>query len=117
MNWFLGPIKKYAEFSGRASRQEYWMFVLFYIIFSIPVSFLDTVLGTKLMLVNLYSLALLVPYLALAARRLHDTDRSGLWLLLLFVPVLGWLALLVFYCLDSTPGTNSFGPNPKGVGA
>ncbi|MFQ6370893.1 DUF805 domain-containing protein [Shewanella sp. YIC-542] len=112
MNYFLDPIRRYADFTGRARRKEYWMFILFYLIFSIIVSGIDYLMGTQ-WVGMLYSLALLLPSIALAARRLHDTDRSGWWQLLGFIPVLGWIVLLVFYCLDGTPSENRFGSNPK----
>lgn len=117
MNWYLGCWKKYVEFSGRARRREYWLFVLFNIIFGIVVGALDAVLGTGMMLYHAYSLAVLLPGLAVTVRRLHDTDRSGWWYLIGLVPIIGWIVLLVFFCSDSTPGGNRFGPNPKGAAA
>jgi uncharacterized membrane protein YhaH (DUF805 family) len=117
MNWMVLPLRRYAEFSGRSRRKEYWMFVLFNIIVGIVTTALDALLGFDFgatgPLNALASLALLVPGIAVAVRRLHDTDRSGWWFLLIFVPILGWIALLVFYCLDGTRGPNRFGPDPK----
>ena len=110
---------KYVDFSGRARRSEYWYFALFTFLLGIVASILDAILGTDYDtgsggLVNtLASLAVLVPSLAVAARRLHDTGRSGWWLLLIFVIIIGWIILLVWYCTDSTPGDNKYGPNPK----
>ena len=115
MNWYLGCWKKFAEFSGRARRQEYWMFVLFNFLVSVAVGVVDGILGTGGSLGGLYSLAVLVPSLAVAARRLHDTDRSGWWMLIALIPVIGWIVLLVFLCSDSKPGENRFGANPKGL--
>ena len=115
MNWYLGCWKKYAEFSGRARRKEFWMFVLFNFLVSIAVGIVDGILGTNGALGGLYSLAVLIPSLAVAARRLHDTDRSGWWQLIGFIPLIGWIILLVFLCSDSKPGENRFGPNPKGM--
>ena len=120
MNWYLGVLKKYAVFSGRARRKEYWMFFLFNIIFSIVLTVIDTMTGTVNpmyglgLLGALYTLAVLIPGIAVGVRRLHDTDRSGLWLLIGFVPLIGVIVLLVFFCLDGTPGENRYGPNPKG---
>ena len=114
MNWYLGCWKKYAEFSGRARRQAFWMFVLFNLIASVLISVVDGILGTAGTLDGLYTLAVLIPNLAVTARRLHDTDRSGWWQLILLVPLIGLVVLLVFLCLDSQPGENRFGPNPKG---
>ncbi|WP_345852246.1 DUF805 domain-containing protein [Shewanella algae] len=115
MEHFIGAIKKYADFTGRARRTEYWMFTLFYIIFSLVVSAIDYALGTTV-LGLIYSLGLLLPSIAVAARRLHDTDRSGWWQLLAFIPIIGWIVLLVFYCQDSEVGENRFGSNPKELG-
>lgn len=115
MNWYLSCWKKYVEFSGRARRQEYWMFVLFNILASVAMAIVDGVLGTNGALGGLYSLAVLLPSLAVTFRRLHDTDRSGWWLLISLIPLIGAIVVLVFLCLDSKPGSNRFGPNPKGV--
>ena len=117
MNWYIGCWKKYVEFSGRARRKEFWMFSLFNFLAGIVVGFLDGLLGTGSMLSCAYSLAVFLPGIAVSIRRLHDTDRSGWWYLLVFLPIVGWIVLLVFDCLDSTPGDNRFGPNPKGAAA
>ena len=117
MNWYIGCWKKYVEFSGRARRREFWIFCLFNILAGIVACVLDGVLGTGAMLNGAYSLAAFLPGLAVSIRRLHDTDRSGWWYLLAFLPIVGWIVLLVFACLDSTPGDNRFGPNPKGAAA
>lgn len=114
MNYYIECWKKYVEFSGRARRKEYWMFVLFNIIASFVAGVIDGVLGT-VMIGSLYSLAALLPGLAACARRLHDTDRSGWWMLIALIPVVGIIVLLVFMCMDSTPGENRFGANPKGA--
>jgi len=104
-------LSKYATFSGRASRSEYWWFVLFSVLVSFGTQFLDIFLG--LFLLNLIaSLALLLPSLAVGVRRLHDTDRSGWWLLLLLIPVIGWIVVLVFNCMRGTVGPNRFGEDP-----
>ena len=115
MNWYLGCWKKYAEFSGRARRQEFWMFVLFNFLASVALGFVDGILGTSCALGGLYSLAVLIPSLAVGVRRLHDTDRSGWWLLLPLIPLVGGIILLVFFCIESKPGANRFGANPKGM--
>ena len=117
MNWYIGCWKKYVEFSGRARRREFWLFFLFNILAGIVAGVLDLVLGTGRMLNSAYSLAAFLPGLAVSIRRLHDTDRSGWWYLLAFLPIVGWIVLFVFDCLDSTPGDNRFGPNPKGAAA
>lgn len=121
MNWYLDVLKKYAVFDGRARRKEYWMFVLFNIIAIVVLSGLDGAMGTYNMeyglgtLSGIYCLAVFLPSLGVAIRRLHDTDRSGWWILVGLIPFIGGIILLVFMVLDSTPGTNRFGPNPKGV--
>lgn len=111
MEWYLTVLKKYAVFSGRARRKEYWMFALFNIIASFILGMVDGVLGTAILGI-IYSLAVLIPSIAVAVRRLHDTDRSGWWLLIGFIPLIGWIVLLVFTLLDSKED-NRFGPNPK----
>ena len=122
MKWFLEALtKKYATFEGRARRSEYWYFVLFYFLAIVVLAIVDVTVGTYNeevgvgLLSGLFGLATIVPSLAVTVRRLHDTDRSGWWVLLELVPFIGWLVVLVFTVLDSQPGANRFGPNPKGV--
>lgn len=113
MNWYLDVLKKYAEFSGRARRMEYWMFTLFNFIIAVVLNIVEGLIGSPGILGGIYALAVLVPSIAVSVRRLHDTDRSGLWLLIAFIPCIGGLVLLVFMVQDSNPGDNQFGPNPK----
>ena len=121
MNWFLAALKKYATFSGRAQRAEYWYFILFYLLFFIGLAIIDGVTGNFSaeagigLLSGLYSLGILIPSLAVGARRLHDTGRSGWWLLIGIVPLIGAIVLIIFFVQDSAPGENSYGPNPKGT--
>ena len=123
MDWFLGALKKYAVFEGRARRREYWFFVLFAVLIQVVLNVVDRMLGMYSaengigILGGLFSLAILIPSLAVGARRLHDTGRSGWWLLIWLVPVIGWIVLIIFFVLDSHPGSNQYGPNPKGIGA
>lgn len=112
MNWFLAVVKKYAEFSGRARRKEYWMYTLIYILIAIVLGFLDAMLGGAGILGALLAIALFLPSLAVTVRRLHDTDRSGWWVLIAFVPVVGVIVLLVFMCLAGTSGSNPYGEDP-----
>ncbi|MDE6624105.1 MAG: DUF805 domain-containing protein [Alistipes sp.] len=113
MNWYLLVLKEhYADFKGRARRKEYWMFVLFNFIVSVVISLIGGGLGIK-WLSGLYSLAVFVPSLALTARRLHDIGKSGWWMLIAFIPVVGAIWLLVLLCLDSQAETNKWGANPK----
>lgn len=117
---YKAVLSKYADFSGRARRSEYWYFVLGNMIIGMIVGIVSGVLGAVSeslglvgsLLVGIFQLAILVPSLAVAVRRLHDTGRSGWWLLLYFT-VIGILVILVFLCLDSEAGTNKWGPNPK----
>jgi uncharacterized membrane protein YhaH (DUF805 family) len=112
MSWFIEALKKYAVFSGRARRSEYWYFVLFYII--LYAVFLGVGLAIKgPALVGIVALGLLLPFWGVTVRRLHDTGKSGWMILLGIIPLVGTIILLVFYCTDSVPGENKYGPNPK----
>lgn len=121
MGWYLEVLRKYAVFTGRARRKEYWFFVLFNVIFLIVISFIDRAIGTFNsqtgvgLLTSIYWLAVLIPAIAVGVRRLHDIGRSGWWLLLVFIPVIGPLIIFVMMLFNSEPGTNSYGPNPKGI--
>lgn len=119
MNWYLKVLQNYATFSGRAQRTEYWMFTLFNVLIGFVLGFVDGALGTTTemgtgILGGIYSLAVLIPGIAVAVRRLHDTGRSGLWLLIALVPCIGAIILLVYMVQDSDAGSNEYGPNPKG---
>ena len=119
MNWYLAVLKKYADFKGRARRKEYWMYTLFQILFGIVAMMLDGALGLTVGLLPYgfiylaYTLATFIPSLAVTCRRLHDTSKSGWMFLIVLIPIVGAIWLLVLMCLDSTPGTNKWGPNPK----
>jgi uncharacterized membrane protein YhaH (DUF805 family) len=103
--------RHYADFSGRASRSEYWWFYLFYLL----VLSAATLLDSTRTLAGLVALALLLPTLGLAVRRLHDTGHSGWWLLVGFVPLAGAIVLLIFFVQASHPGPNQYGPPPVGT--
>ena len=105
-------LTQYAGFSGRARRSEFWFFYLFTFLVGVVAGIVDTVLGTGSIVAGIAALALVVPSLAAGARRLHDTGRSGWWLLISLVPVLGFIVLVVFYVQDSQPA-NEHGPSPK----
>lgn len=114
------PLQRYADFSGRSRRMEYWMFFVLNFAVSFIASILDGILGMTGMVGGIYGpltllsgLALLVPSIAVAVRRLHDQDKSGWFLLLIFIPILGAIALLVFMFLEGTKGDNKYGPDPK----
>lgn len=120
MDWYLEVLRKYTVFTGRARRKEYWFFMLFNVLISLGLSIIDNVLGLILneagvgVLSGIYALAVLLPSIAVAVRRLHDSDRTGWWMLLVFLPVLGGLILLVFMVLDGNQGRNRYGEDPKG---
>ncbi len=114
MNWYLKVLKQYAVFNGRARRKEYWMFFLFNLLISIALGFMEGLLGIarnndQSVLSNIYSLAVLIPSIAVGIRRMHDTNRSGWWLLL---PIVN----LIFLAQDGQAGENRFGPDPKATG-
>jgi uncharacterized membrane protein YhaH (DUF805 family) len=120
MSWYLQVLKKYAVFSGRARRKEYWMFLLFNVIFGIVASIIDRIIGSSIggmgygVIGLLYCLAVLIPGLAVTVRRLHDTGKSGGWIFICLIPIVGWIWLLVLVCTDSKPEVNKYGANPKG---
>ena len=116
MNWYIEVLKKYAVFSGRAHRTEFWMFCLFNFIVSFVLGFIQGLIGIGSALSGLYTLAILIPSIAVSARRLHDTNRSGWWQLIGLIPIIGFIVLIVFYVQDSE-ADNKFGANPKAVAA
>ncbi|MEW2165289.1 DUF805 domain-containing protein [Streptomyces sp. NPDC007084] len=112
MNWYVDVLKKYAVFNGRARRQEYWMFFLINLAVVIVLAIIGKIIGTSV-LTLVYELAVLLPGLGVAVRRLHDTDRSGWWILIGLVPLVGWIILIVFLATEGKPQPNEYGPNPK----
>ncbi len=133
MEWMLLPLKRYAQFSGRSRPKEYWMFVLFLFLGMMALGIVEGVLGLGTgnhwayrngwtmgagayhnagPLVGLFWLGTIVPQIAVAIRRLHDTDRSGWWLLLWFIPFFGWIVLFIFLVMGGTRGPNRFGDDP-----
>lgn len=129
MNWYMTVVKKYAVFSGRSRRKEYWWFVLFNVIIVIVLSGLSRIgAGTNSNSVSpistvfscisgLYGLAVLLPTLGVVVRRLHDIGKSGWWILIGLIPLVGEIWLLILMLTDSQPGDNQYGPNPKMVAA
>ena len=119
MKWYLKCLSQYADFHGRARRKEYWMFVLFNVIYSIVLLILDSVLGLMDSEIGLgvfsglYSLFVLIPGLAVCVRRLHDIGKSGWNWFFCLIPIVGSIILLVWYCRDSEAGGNAYGDNPK----
>jgi uncharacterized membrane protein YhaH (DUF805 family) len=117
MHWYLEVLKKYAVFTGRARRIEYWMFFLINIIVAILIGVIEGIVGSPGVLGAIYSLAVLLPAIGVSIRRLHDTDRTGWWLLIGLIPLIGAIVLIVFMVLDSQEGENQYGPSPKTAAA
>lgn len=127
-DWYLKVVRNYAYFGGRARRSEYWYFTLVNILISFGIQITGGIVGAILRPIGLgsisvvfagiaalYTLALFVPSIAVGVRRLHDTGRSGWWLLIGLIPVVGFIVLIVFFAMDSVPGSNRWGPSPKEV--
>lgn len=143
MDWITSPFRKYADFTGRATRREFWFFILVYSVAVLAANFFDALDGTRVVVAArmgaaelTLSILLLLPLLSTSARRLHDSDRSGWWMMLLYLPYVGWVAaqnrpdavlvvsgailvgfvaLVVLLLLPGSPMENRFGPNPRGV--
>jgi uncharacterized membrane protein YhaH (DUF805 family) len=119
MEWFLMALKKYAEFNGRSRRKEYWMFVLFQMIFAIVAMLLDNVLGLASESIGygpiygVFALAMFLPGLAVSVRRLHDVNKSGWMMLIALIPLIGAIWLLVLFVTEGTRGPNKYGLDPK----
>lgn len=118
MQWYLKVLRQYADFTGRARRTEYWMFTLVSVVISVVLAVLDTVLGSSLsggigLLSGLYGLAVLLPSLAVGARRLHDIGQTGWWLLIGIIPLIGTIVLIVFFATEGDRQANTYGPDPK----
>ncbi|MFA7626698.1 MAG: DUF805 domain-containing protein [Candidatus Kapaibacterium sp.] len=120
MDWYLKVLKQYSDFGGRARRKEYWMFVLFNVIFAIAASIIDSIIGINIFMglygifYTLYMLAVLIPSIAVSVRRLHDIGKSGLMLLVALIPIIGWIWILILMIKEGEPRENQYGPNPKG---
>ena len=129
MKWFIKAFRQYADFSGRASRQEFWMFVLFNLLFAMAWVFvaglltglLDSSFNHESRLLFMYKLMAIyyavtaVPAMAVGVRRLHDTGRSGWWMLVSLIPFVGGIWLIVLMCLDGSAGDNRYGSRPDGT--
>ena len=118
MHWYLEVLKKYAQFDGRSRRKEYWMFVLFNFIIALVLGIIDGVLGLRIgeggngILSTIYSLAVFIPSLAVTVRRLHDTNRTGWWILIGLIPIIGFIVLLICYLQEGDAAENQYGPPP-----
>lgn len=122
MDWYIKVLRNYVGFGGRARRKEYWMFILVNLVLTGVLGILDTMSGLRIagdegVLTTIYGVLIFLPYWAVQFRRLHDTDRSAWWLLLLLIPIVGWLIILAFNCQNGTPGANKFGDDPKAMDA
>ena len=112
--------QNYVNFNGRAARSEFWYWFLFTVLVSIAAGLIDAALFPASYVSHVSSLAglaLFLPGLAVSIRRLHDLDRSGWWYLLIFIPLIGLIVLLIWYCTRGTVGPNRFGPDPLGGAA
>lgn len=109
MYWYIKALKNYAVFRGRSQRKEYWYFILFSNLIALTIGFLSG----KLLYVNLYGILILLPTLAVTVRRLHDTNRSGVWILITLIPIFGLVLFIIFMIEDSQQGANYYGRNPK----
>jgi uncharacterized membrane protein YhaH (DUF805 family) len=118
MDYYIGVLKKYAVFTGRARRAEYWWFVLISALVSLGLSIISMGAGDSMGILSIvYGLGVFIPNIAVGVRRLHDTKHSGWWLLISLIPLIGAIWLIVLMFTDGTPGDNEYGPNPKGVTA
>ncbi|MEO6718100.1 MAG: DUF805 domain-containing protein [Novosphingobium sp.] len=122
LEYALMPLKRYAEFSGRSRRKEYWFFLLGVVIAAIVLSIIEKIVGLPIILgpygplTSLLLIAVIIPSIAVQVRRFHDQDKSGWFVLLSLIPFLGGLVVLVFMFLEGTRGPNRFGPDPKDPG-
>jgi uncharacterized membrane protein YhaH (DUF805 family) len=115
MSWYLTALRKYADFTGRARRREFWWFYLVNFVIELVLSFLFR-RGGFTIIPSLYGLALIIPSWAVACRRLHDIGKSGWWQLIWIIPIVGWIILIVWFASDGHPQANKYGPNPKTPG-
>ena len=119
MEWFIYALQRFREFNGRSRRREFWNYVLFYLLLGIGATFLDNLFGFSDLGDNvgpiyaLFFLIMLIPSLAVSVRRLHDVDKSGWFLLVGFIPIIGFIWLLIYYLREGTYGPNPYGDDPK----
>lgn len=112
MNWYAKVMREYFNVDGRARRTEYWMYLLVYLGVLIVAGILDAALGVGL-IGALVALAHLIPSITVGVRRLHDIDRSGWWLLVALVPLIGWIIAIYWAVKEGDAGSNRYGANPK----
>jgi uncharacterized membrane protein YhaH (DUF805 family) len=112
VNWFLAALKNYAGFDGRARRTEYWMYTLIYVVILVVLEIIGALIKTQI-ITGLYVLALLIPSLAVAVRRMHDIGKSGWWILVSLIPIIGGIWMIVLAATPGQSGSNQYGPDPK----
>ena len=112
MNWYLKVMREYFNVNGRARRTEYWMYLLVYVGIVIVAGVLDALLNSQL-ISGLVALAHLIPTITVGVRRLHDIGRSGWWLLVALIPLIGWLIALYWAVKEGDAHDNAYGANPK----
>lgn len=116
MKWYLYVVKQnFANFNGRASREEYWLFFLFNMIFSVVAFIVDSILGTGMVIYLLYLIILTIPHLAVFVRRMHDIGKSGVWFFIGIIPIIGAIWLLILLFKESESKENQYGPVPKKI--
>lgn len=119
MEWYLKALKSYVDFTGRARRKEYWMFILFHLLIIAALGFSNAFVAETIgvqvgaILLAIYAIGTILPTLAVTVRRLHDTNRSGWWILIRFIPLVGDIILLIFLIFEGDAGDNAYGPDPK----
>lgn len=120
MGWMIMPLQRYFDFQGRSRRKEYWMFLLFVVICAVVAGLIEGILGMGGSIGGAYGplsalliLGIFIPSIAVQVRRFHDQDKSGWFVLLGFIPIIGFIIVLVFMCLEGTRGPNQYGPDPK----
>jgi len=111
--WKLVVLERYAKFDGRSRRAEFWWYALANFIISVVLNLLQAAASIFVILVVIYGLAVLIPGIAVAIRRLHDTDKSGWWLLIGLIPIVGAIVLIVFWATDGPPAPNRYGVSEK----
>ncbi len=109
-------LQKYVDFSGRAGRPEYWWFFLFNVLVSVVMEIINAIIGTQILGI-IVSLALLLPSIAVGVRRLHDTNRSGWWILIGLIPLVGWIVLIIFFVTKGDAAPNQYGAPTEGLPA
>lgn len=113
MNYYVYCWQHFLDWQGRARRSEFWYFILFNFIISVIIGVFDLIVGTNIFM-YIYSIAVLIPGICVSIRRMHDIGKSGWWYLINLIPFIGNIWFIILACQDSQPGTNQWGPNPKG---